>query len=171
MKLVIGLGNPGKEYANTYHSLGALFADHLIASMSHEIIKQKADYTLIKFESFHLIKSHVFMNNSYLALRETYSLYKLTPENLLVAHDELMIKKHDIKLKKGGGNAGHNGLRNISSHIGANFARLRIGTDHPHDNLGISVADYVLSKIDNITEYEIAFAQKGVPLLKEWLLP
>lgn len=174
MKYLFAIGNPGKEYAQTYHNLGLIFADWILSNLPHQVLKNNEKFSIFKIRSpsgeFVVIKSHVFMNTSYSALGPAYSLYKLTPAQVLVLHDELMLPKFDVKIKQGGGNAGHNGLRDIAQHIGSDFARLRIGIGHPQDmGLRLSVHDYVLSKIDDVRNFEHVFAKTAQPLVDKWL--
>lgn len=179
MKCVIGLGNPGAQYAKTYHNLGLIFAtwvhELLRATGSSELVIKKPEYEVIKLRQCLLIKPNTYMNTSFKALGATYNLYKLRPENVLVMHDELMLPKYDIKLRTpdgitAPGNAGHNGLRNISEHISPHFARLRIGIDHPKNcNSRISVHDYVLSQIDSIDAYKKEFEKTAWSIISNWL--
>jgi len=179
MKCIIGLGNPGAQYSKTYHNLGLIFVtwlhELLHSRSANELIVKKSEYETIKLQQCLLIKPNTYMNTSFKALGPTYNLYKLQAENILVMHDELMLQKYDIKLRvpdgiTAPGNAGHNGLRNISEHISPHFARLRIGIDHPKNfNSRISVHDYVLSQIDSIDGYKKEFEKTAWPLIKDWL--
>ncbi len=149
IKLIVGLGNPGQQYEKTRHNVGFLFLDRLVsdfgASWSSES-KFQGIFSVCELFGFKvmLLKPSVFMNRSGLSVGKVARYYKLTPEEILVVHDELDFSPGVVKLKKGGGHAGHNGLRDIISHLESNdFFRLRVGIGRPV--AGKSVADYVLS--------------------------
>lgn len=177
MKYIVALGNPGSKYAKNYHNLGLICATWLSTKLPHEKNQKlkSPKYELLEFEKFKLIRSLVFMNTSFEAISQIYKASHLKPANLLVMHDELMINKYDIKLKMSNkqqalGNAGHNGLRNISDNIGPNFSRLRIGIDHPKNfSNNLCVTDYVLSNIDSIEKYHQAFEAHVLDLINHWL--
>lgn len=150
IKLIVGLGNPGRQYEKTRHNAGFLFLDSLLASCDgswqHE---GKFQGTLAECLLTHhqalLLKPDTFMNLSGQAVGKVARYYKILPEEILVIHDELDFEAGLVKLKKGGGHAGHNGLRDIIAHLGSNeFYRLRIGIGRPA--AGKAVADYVLSE-------------------------
>ena len=172
MKCIIGLGNPGKQYENNYHNLGVIFSQLLLAKYEERIIskQEKDSCTIYKFAQFYLIIPKIYMNLSHKALWPVVSLYKISLSNILVMHDELMKKAGILNLKHGGGNAGHNGLRSITEHIGNDYFRLQIGIDHPK-NLGnlMSVSDYVLSNIQDVDFYKKIFEQKGFDMIEKWI--
>jgi len=166
MKLIFAIGNPGIKYKFNYHNLGLLFADFLINK--HNVISEKIEtnFHLFKFEEFSLLKSKVFMNLSYQALGPIYNFYKI--EKLLVVHDDLTLKKHEIKLKHTQGNSGHNGLKDIANHI-KEFDRLRIGIDHPKNfNPEMATDSYVLSNIDDLSQWQECF-EKGLIETQKWI--
>lgn len=149
IKLIAGLGNPGQQYEKTRHNVGFLFLDSLVSERSGAW-SSKSDFQglvselAIAGEKVLLLKPQTFMNRSGLAVGKVMRYYKLSPQELLVVHDELDFEAGVIKLKKDGGHAGHNGLRDIIAHLGSkDFYRLRIGIGRP--NVGAVVADYVLS--------------------------
>lgn len=180
MKCIIGLGNPGATYAKNYHNIGLIFARWYAefvgmypGSTSFKRVIQEASkpaYDLKKYENFYLIFPKEYMNLSYKSLLPIVSLYKIPPHKILVLHDELMKKRGILQVKNGGGNAGHNGLRGISEHIGNDFSRLQIGIDHPR-NLGLegTVSSYVLSDVFDLDFYRKLFEEKGVNLIENWL--
>lgn len=173
MKFVLAIGNPGILYKYNRHNLGLLFADWFLENTSLSFSRsEKKKCTVFKFNSFYLIRSSVFMNLSFEALSELYNLYKFTPEQLLVLHDELMRPEYEVSLKIGGGIAGHNGLRSLANILGQNFARLRFGIGHPKDFLDdrrfIAVDKYVLSNIDDLKIWESKFTS-ALSLFYEWL--
>lgn len=151
IRLVVGLGNPGPEYERTRHNAGFWLADRLADDL-------RAAFTLEKAFAAHVAKARVDGENLLLAKPMTYMnrsgqsvgalarFYKLAPEEVLVLHDELDLMPGQVKLKQGGGHAGHNGLRDIQAALGnPNFWRLRLGIGHPR-TLGLQqqVADFVL---------------------------
>ena len=150
IKLIVGLGNPGKEYAETRHNSGFWFAD-LLARRHNTSFKSESRHhgQVCRFtfqgQECRLLKPATYMNRSGQAVSSLANYFKIAPEEILVAHDELDLPAGNIRLKTGGGHAGHNGLRDIMSAIGSReFHRLRIGIDHPNDRR--AVVDYVLSR-------------------------
>ena len=148
MFLICGLGNPGKKYENTRHNIGFKFADKIINQF--ELSKLKID----KFKELYsgeisnfkilVIKPLTFMNLSGQPIQEIINFYKIKLDNVFVVHDDLDLDAGKIKIKKGGGNGGHNGLESIDQYVGENYFRIRIGIDHPgHKDL---VSSYVLNK-------------------------
>jgi len=148
LRLVAGLGNPGREYANTRHNAGFWFADELAgklgAPFSHET---KFGGELAKAGNLRLLKPMTFMNLSGRSVAAVARFFTLAPEEVLVVHDELDLLPGKAKMKLGGGHAGHNGLRDIEAQLGsADYWRLRIGIGHPRDSelTQQDVVDYVL---------------------------
>ena len=149
IRLIAGLGNPGPKYDRTRHNAGFWFVDELAerhqGRFGHET-KFSGDVAkvMIAGDPVWLLKPTTFMNRSGIALRQLMNFYKIGIDELLVAHDELDLDPGICKLKKGGGHGGHNGLRDIFSHVGKEFWRLRIGIGHPgHRD---QVIDYVLDR-------------------------
>ncbi|ESS71794.1 peptidyl-tRNA hydrolase Pth [Methyloglobulus morosus KoM1] len=149
IKLIVGLGNPGQQYEKTRHNAGFLFLDSLVAGRS-SAWSNKPDFQghisecNIANEKVFLLKPQTFMNRSGQSVGKVARYYKIAIEEILVVHDELDFDAGVVKLKKDGGHAGHNGLRDIIAHLGGNsFYRLRIGIGRPP--AGMVVADYVLS--------------------------
>jgi PTH1 family peptidyl-tRNA hydrolase len=145
MKLFVGLGNPGEKYRRNRHNIGFMVLDHL-AERGFSPWKAKFQGRIAKgrvgAEKVVLLKPETFMNLSGQAVGEAMRYYKLTPDDITVFHDELDLAPGKIKLKTGGGHAGHNGLRSLHQHIGPDYTRLRIGIGHPgHKD---KVARYVL---------------------------
>jgi PTH1 family peptidyl-tRNA hydrolase len=147
MKLFIGLGNPGAKYAGNRHNIGFMALDQIASDHGFSPWKKKfqglvADGRLGR-EKVTLLKPETFMNLSGQAVGEAMRFYKVTPADVVVFHDELDLAPAKIKCKTGGGHAGHNGLRSIHQHIGAEYDRVRMGIGHPgHKD---RVASYVLS--------------------------
>jgi PTH1 family peptidyl-tRNA hydrolase len=149
IKLIVGLGNPGQQYEKTRHNAGFLFLDSLATERSCAWSKEPGFQALMSVcsiarEKILFLKPQAFMNRSGQSVGKVARYYKLTPEEILVVHDELDFDAGVLRLKKDGGHAGHNGLRDIIAHLGAkDFYRLRIGIGRP--GAGVEVADYVLS--------------------------
>lgn len=149
IKLIIGLGNPGNEYEDTRHNTGFWFVDKLAEqfniSLSHDKkFHGEVGRGNIFGQDVRLLKPDTFMNRSGQAVAPLAKFYNINPEEILIAHDELDIAAGAIRLKTGGGHGGHNGLKDIVPHIGANFHRLRIGIGHPGH--ASKVSGWVLSK-------------------------
>jgi PTH1 family peptidyl-tRNA hydrolase len=149
IKMIVGLGNIGKEYENTRHNVG----EWLIAKIAQEqgesfSINSKLNCHIAKvniaYNNVLLVFPTTFMNNSGLAVSKVANFYKIEPNEILIVHDELDIDNGQIRLKQGGGHGGHNGLRSIHQHLGtSDYLRLRIGIDHPGHKS--QVASFVLS--------------------------
>ena len=152
IKLIVGLGNPGPKYSETRHNAGFWFVEDLANQYRGRFLPEKkfhGEVTRINIEGddIWLLKPETYMNRSGLAVISLASFYKIAPENILVAHDEIDLKAGIARLKSGGGHGGHNGLRDIISHLGTrDFQRLRIGVDHPGSK--DMVVDYVLKRPD-----------------------
>ena len=148
IRLVAGLGNPGRRYAATRHNAGFWFADALAAklgaSMAHE---SRFGSEVGKKDDLRLAKPSTYMNDSGRAVAALARFFAVSPAELLIVHDELDLRPGEAKLKLGGGVAGHNGLRDIQTQLGsADFWRLRLGIGHPRDSAlpEQDVVDYVL---------------------------
>jgi PTH1 family peptidyl-tRNA hydrolase len=150
IKLIVGLGNPGRQYEKTRHNAGFLFLDRLVSELNSAWVNEsRFDGQLAEIgvvgNKVLLLKPGTFMNRSGQAVGKVARYYKLAPDEILVIHDELDFEPGIAKLKKDGGHAGHNGLRDIIAHLGTKeFYRLRIGIGRPP--VGRVVADYVLSE-------------------------
>lgn len=149
IKLLVGLGNPGLQYKRTRHNAGFLFLELLhnyLNAAPWQMNKQfKAEIAeaYLQGNKVLLVRPQTFMNLSGDAVGKVLSFYRLEPQQMLVIHDEIDLAFGVTKLKKNGGHAGHNGLRDIIAKIGsADFYRLRLGVGRPQHG---SVADYVLS--------------------------
>ncbi len=146
IKLIVGLGNPGQEYEKTRHNAGFLFLDYLYSGAWLNEPRFNGQTATLKIgnEQIRMLKPMTFMNRSGYSVGNIARYYKISPDEILVVHDELDFKAGIIKLKKGGGHGGHNGLRDIIAHLDSNdFYRLRVGIDRPASNK--QVASYVLS--------------------------
>lgn len=148
LKVIVGLGNPGSKYTETRHNAGFWFIEEVARKYSAVFRPDKkfhGEVAKISLEGKEvwLLKPDTFMNRSGLAVQSLLSFYRLTADQLLVAHDEIDLPPGTAKLKTGGGHGGHNGLRDIISQLGTkDFHRLRIGVGHPGTK--DQVVDYVL---------------------------
>jgi PTH1 family peptidyl-tRNA hydrolase len=133
--LIVALGNPGETYALNRHNAGFIVADEIIKHCELEQAKNKFNSLVYKGkiagEQVVLIKPLTFMNNSGQSVLPFIKLLKLQPSNVIVIYDEIDLKLGKVKVKLGGGSAGHNGIKSIDAHIGPGYVRLRIGVGHP----------------------------------------
>ena len=148
IRLVAGLGNPGREYANTRHNAGFWFVDELANRLGASFnVEAKFGGDVAKTGALRLVKPMTFMNLSGRAVAGLARFFSLLPAEILVVHDELDLLPGKAKMKLGGGHAGHNGLRDIQAQLGSpDFWRLRLGIGHPRDSelTQQEVVDYVL---------------------------
>ncbi len=148
IRLFVGLGNPGPEYESTRHNAGFWWIDQIARDAgAHLAAEAKFFGRAGRFKSgaheAWLLQPMTFMNASGRAVAALARFYKILPEEILVIHDELDLPPGSAKLKQGGGNGGHNGLKDISAHLGTpNYWRLRLGIGHPGDKS--AVVNYVL---------------------------
>ena len=159
MQIWVGLGNPGPQYAMHRHNVGFIVCD-LLADMYDfgPVQKKFSGWTQegrIAGEKIMLLKPATFMNESGRSVGEALRFYKLPVEDLTVFHDELDLEPFKIRVKQGGGHAGHNGLRSIDQHCGADFRRVRIGIGHPghKDRVHSHVlGNYAKSEMDGLAD-------------------
>ena len=152
MHLIVGLGNPGKKYEQTRHNIGFMAVDAILNSYgSNDKPKKKFNSVIhelqLENKKVILAKPETYMNNSGDAIIQIVNYFKIKTENILILHDELDLPFGSIRLKVGGGIAGHNGLKSILSHLDNTFLRLRLGIDHPGDKRLVS--NYVLGNFNN----------------------
>lgn len=135
MYLVVGLGNPGREYESTRHNMGFMAVDSLIRRYASSGEKQKFKGLLSEGnlcgEKALFLKPQTFMNLSGVSVAAAADFYKIPLDKIIVFHDDMDIPFGKIKIKQGGGAAGHNGLRSIDAHLGNNYWRFRMGVGHP----------------------------------------
>jgi len=146
--LVVGLGNPGSRYAATRHNAGFMVVDEL-ASRGGAVFRSKFSGEIGEVElsgkTTLLLKPATFMNQSGQSLRAAAAFYKVSIEQVLVVHDELDLPFGQQRLKQGGGDAGHNGLKSVTAHLGSpGYLRLRFGVGRPPPEFGGTPADFVL---------------------------
>jgi PTH1 family peptidyl-tRNA hydrolase len=174
IKLIVGLANPGAEYAATRHNAGAWFVDALTQEYRHDLREESKffGYTArldIAGQDIRLLVPTTFMNMSGKAVAAIATFYRFSPDEILVAHDELDLPPGHARLKLGGGAGGHNGLKDIISCLGNDqqFHRLRIGIGHPGDKS--KVVGYVLGKPplseQDLIDQAIGEAVKCTPIL------
>ncbi|MDZ4140458.1 MAG: aminoacyl-tRNA hydrolase [Methylotenera sp.] len=147
IKLFVGLGNPGDKYTATRHNAGFWWVDQLAAQTNSKLVLDAKFFgvasKLSQTADTWLLKPTTFMNASGKAVAALANYYKIAPAQILVIHDELDLQPNTAKLKKGGGNSGHNGLKDITAALGTqDFWRLRIGIGHPGDRS--EVVNFVL---------------------------
>ncbi len=152
MYLLVGLGNIGSEYELTRHNFGFLLLDQIVEDYGFVVQSKKFKSEVfsgtIAGQKVLAIKPQTYMNRSGVAVAEAINFYKIDLKNVLVFHDDLDLALGKIKLKIGGGHAGHNGLRSIDECCGKDYWRLRLGIGRP-DNKGYDTADYVLGKFNS----------------------
>ncbi len=148
MWLLVGLGNPGDKYEYNRHNIGFLAVDAIADTFGFPAYKKKYQGLMaegnIEGEKVILLKPQTYMNNSGQSVGEAAKFYKIPLDRIAVFHDELDLAAGKIRTKKGGGNAGHNGLRSMDSHLNSNdYWRIRLGIGHPGDKA--MVHNHVLS--------------------------
>ncbi|MBT0958199.1 aminoacyl-tRNA hydrolase [Alphaproteobacteria bacterium KMM 3653] len=164
MQLFVGLGNPGAKYARNRHNIGfmaleQIAADHGFAPWRSKFQGSVSEGSLGGVKTL-LLRPGTFMNLSGQSVGEAMRFYKLTPEDVTVFHDELDLAPGKLRCKRGGGHAGHNGLRSIHGHIGADYARVRMGIGHPgHKD---AVSGYVLRDFAKAEEGWLDDVLRGV---------
>lgn len=171
MQIWVGLGNPGPRYALHRHNVGFMAVD-VIADM-HGFGPMQSKFQgwvqegRIGTQKVLLLKPATFMNESGRAVSEALRFYKLTAEALTVFHDELDLAPFKVKVKQGGGHAGHNGLRSIDQHLGAEFRRIRLGIGHPgHKD---RVNGHVLGNFAKAEKDDLAAMLGAIGAEAEWL--
>ncbi|MGB3223803.1 MAG: aminoacyl-tRNA hydrolase [Desulforhopalus sp.] len=170
--IIAGLGNPGEKYCSTRHNVGFFVVDELAKRWKTTVSLNKwnAQYVslLIEEEKVHLVKPLTFMNLSGRAIVNFFRFYKVIPENLLVVHDDIDMAPGRVKLVKGGGAGGHNGIKSIIETLGIKeFYRLKIGIGRPGNGTvhpGFPVDKYVLG---NFTKEELEHLQSRYDYLEE----
>ena len=150
MKLIVGLGNPGKEYEGTRHNMGFMAIDAFADSLGYSFEREgfRGEYTVINSDSFDdkimILKPHTYMNLSGESVREAVNFYKIDIDDIIVVYDEMALPEGSIRLKANGSSAGHKGIQNIITNLGTDkIKRIKIGIgEPPHKN----AIDWVLGK-------------------------
>jgi PTH1 family peptidyl-tRNA hydrolase len=158
--LVVGLGNPGEKYAQTRHNMGAMVIDVLLERAGSSLKSHKSGCLIaetdIDGERVVLARSTTYMNDSGRPVRELARWYKVPADHLIVVHDELDIPFEEVRIKEGGGTAGHNGLGSIASHLGSrDFVRVRVGIGRPKGQGG--AVGHVLNGFSSQEKKELPF--------------
>ncbi|MFG6150771.1 aminoacyl-tRNA hydrolase [Halobacillus sp. B23F22_1] len=173
MKCIVGLGNPGKKYDKTRHNIGFIILDEL-AKQNHWTLSQdkfKGQYTIehVKGEKILLLKPQTYMNLSGESLRLFMDYYEIEEEDILVVYDDLDLPPGKIRLRQKGGHGGHNGIRNIITHLGTkDFNRLRVGVGRPGGST--TVVDYVLSPFSEEQQGPVSEAiTQSVKACESWM--
>lgn len=147
--LIVGLGNPGTQYANTRHNVGFMAIDKLAGDDVTWKSEKNALTARGEIDGRKIIwvKPQTFMNNSGVAVQALMTFYKVPLENLVVIHDDMDLAMGDVREKVGGGSAGHNGIKSIDANVGREYRRVRVGIGHPRDfDLPMNPADWVLGR-------------------------
>ncbi|MFW2851684.1 aminoacyl-tRNA hydrolase [Sphingomonas sp. TX0543] len=171
MQLWVGLGNPGPQYAMQRHNVGFMALDAIAEVHDFGPVAKKFQGWVqegrLGSQRILLLKPATFMNESGRSVGEALRFYKLAPDALTVFHDELDLPPFKVKVKNGGGTAGHNGLRSVDQHLGPDFRRVRIGIGHPgHKDrvTGYVLGNYAKSEIDPLADLLGALAAEAPKL-------
>lgn len=168
MKLVVGLGNPGPKYERTRHNIGFRALDEIARRHGFHGAREKFNGLVaegdIDGERVIALKPQTFMNNSGESVAPAARFYKIAPEDVVVIYDELDLAQGKMRVKRGGGNAGHNGLRSVDAHLGVDYWRVRLGIGHP------GAKDLVLGYVlQNFSTEEESWLDRLLPALAEAL--
>lgn len=149
MFLVVGLGNPGAEYAATRHNVGFMAADEIHRRYNFLPWRAKFDGLIaegeISGQKVYLLKPQTYMNLSGNSVVKAAHFYKILPQNIVVIHDDMDLPCNKLKAKLGGGSGGHNGIKSIDAAISPNYNRIRLGVGHPQNKSEENVVNHVLS--------------------------
>ena len=163
MKLIVGLGNPGKKYQFTKHNIGFMCLDHYSKENNFTLKKDnKFNGEWLRIDDYILLKPHTFMNNSGESIRKIMDYFKIEIKDVLVIYDDLDLPLANLRLREQGGNGGHNGIKSIINHIGTQeFKRVRFGIDK---NPLFETANYVLSEF---SKSEMDVVKETITLTKD----
>lgn len=157
--IVVGLGNPGPDYADTRHNIGAMVVDELLDRTSTSLKSHKSGCLIAEVrladQKLVLARSTSYMNESGRPVGSLVRFYKAPIERVVVVHDELDVRLGEVRLKSGGGTAGHNGLRSVVAHLGKDFVRVRVGISRPRGRQ--DPTDYVLDDFGKSEREELPF--------------
>lgn len=150
MKLVVGLGNPGDAYLATRHNIGFMLVDRLVQQRASWLAGHHGLVARLELEGradpIHVLKPATYMNRSGVSVSSAARAFAAAPEQIVVIHDELDLPFGQLRLKQGGGHAGHNGLKSVAAELGStDFCRLRLGIGRPSADFSGTVADFVLN--------------------------
>jgi PTH1 family peptidyl-tRNA hydrolase len=171
MQLFVGLGNPESKYAKNRHNVGFMAIDALAAAYGFGDFREKYHGLLaegqIGTQKVLLLKPQTFMNQSGVSVSEAVNFFKLDGSQIVVFYDELDLPPGKLRMRRGGGFAGHNGLRSINAHMGADFRRARLGIGHPGDKAKVTghvLGDFAKADADWLADFLKALADHA-PLL------
>jgi len=171
-RLIVGLGNPGAEYAKTRHNAGFWFCERLALQLGVSLARESRFHGLAgqaRSEGIWLLLPQTFMNRSGQAVQALLHFYRIAPQEMLVVHDDLDLQPGGLRLKFGGGLGGHNGLKDITAHLGTHdYWRLRLGIGHPGDRN--EVVNYVLQRPPREEGEAIAAAIERALPVWPWLV-
>ncbi len=165
--LVVGLGNPGPEYVTTRHNVGFIAVDSLTGSGADWHAEKNALTYKVEIDGrkFIFAKPQTFMNDSGRAVLALMTFYKIPLENLVVIHDDMDLPNGKLRIKIGGGSAGHNGIKSIDASVGNEYKRIRIGIGHPRDfESPMDPSDWVLGRFTDAQLKEIKSAIDEIKL-------
>ena len=166
MLLLVGLGNPGSGYANNRHNIGFMALDAIAGRYSFGPFRKKfhglVAEGVLDGAKVLALKPETFMNKSGRAVAAACAFYKIQPQDIIVLHDEIDLAAAKVRVKRGGGHAGHNGLRSIHDHIGPDYGRVRLGIGHPGDK--DKVTGHVLK---DFSKADGEWVDKVVPAIAE----
>ena len=164
--LFVGLGNPGSKYQNHRHNVGFMAVDEIIRRFSfgtgQKKYKGECFQGSIEGQKVFVLKPQTYMNESGQSVQAAAAFFKIKPDRIVVFYDELDLVPGKVRMKKGGGAGGHNGIRSIDKHLGKNYWRVRIGIGHPGDKA--RVTGYVLG---NFSSDDQKWLEKTIPALAE----
>ena len=182
MKLIVGLGNPGNQYAHNRHNIGFMCVSHFAKErgwgFEHKEGLARTAHGRIDSEEIVLARPQTFMNASGEAVKKLTIKYRIKPEDLMVVHDEMDLRLGNIRIRRGGGSAGHNGVESIIRELGtADFVRVRVGVGHPRDSaaeeqshvIGYVLGDFSGDQAEVIKKVIAEADQAIVTLIKDGL--
>ncbi len=176
MKLVVGLGNPGTQYARNRHNVGFMVVDHLASAFGFPTLRDKFSGLwskgTIAGEDVVLLQPMTFMNESGKSVQAAVAFFHVDAKSgdLVVLHDDLEQPFADVRVKIGGGHGGHNGLRSTAGVLGPDFARVRIGIGRPPAGFRGEVADFVLQNFDPVEEATLPdVVTKSIEATRKWI--
>jgi PTH1 family peptidyl-tRNA hydrolase len=171
MRLVVGLGNPGPRYTGNRHNIGFMAADAIVRRHSFGPVKERFHGLVaegsIGGEKVIALCPETFMNDSGRAVQAALQFFKLQPSDVIVIYDEIDLALGKVRVKRGGGTGGHNGIRSIDAHIGADYWRVRLGVDHPgaKELVKIYVLQDFFKEERPVVEQMIGAVADSLPLL------
>ncbi len=170
MKLVVGLGNPGRKYARTRHNVGWRVVDALVAAaVGRFSYVKECENDLVKVGDVVVIKPQTFMNESGRAVCASMDYYKIAVADVLVVHDDKDLPFGTIRLRSGGSSAGHNGVQSVIEHIGSGFSRVRVGVANEEMSQFEDAADFVLARFTKEEEERLSkIIDATVGAVQEW---